>query len=64
MWKWLFLGFLLHVSWANAEDKLSVYVWSNSMPASTVKAFEARCHCRVEQSFYGDNEELLAKLAA
>ncbi|HET9701650.1 MAG TPA: spermidine/putrescine ABC transporter substrate-binding protein, partial [Burkholderiales bacterium] len=29
-----------------------------------MKAFEARCRCRLAQDYFGDNEEMLAKLAA
>lgn len=34
------------------------------MSSETVKRFEQYCDCRVVQSFYGDNEEMLAKLSA
>ncbi|MDF0605953.1 spermidine/putrescine ABC transporter substrate-binding protein [Neisseriaceae bacterium TC5R-5] len=34
------------------------------MSDATIKQFEKSCQCRVQQDFYSDNEEMLAKLAA
>ncbi|GGI20072.1 ABC transporter substrate-binding protein [Oxalicibacterium faecigallinarum] len=49
---------------AQAQDKLHLYNWNNYLADATVKAFEASCKCQLVQSYYGDNEEMLAKLAA
>jgi spermidine/putrescine transport system substrate-binding protein len=49
---------------ALAADKLHLYNWNNYIAPETVKRFEAECKCEVVQTYYSDNEELLAKLAA
>ncbi len=47
-----------------AADELHLYNWNNYIAPETVTRFEASCKCKVVQSYYGDNEEMLAKLAA
>jgi spermidine/putrescine transport system substrate-binding protein len=49
---------------AAAADQLHLYNWNNYIAPETVKRFEASCKCEVVQTYYSDNEELLAKLAA
>ena len=49
---------------ARAEDVLRLFNWNNYITEASVKAFEARCQCRLAQDYYADNEEMLAKLAA
>ncbi len=49
---------------APAQDKLHLYNWNNYIAPETVERFEAFCKCEVVQTYYSDNEELLAKLAA
>lgn len=49
---------------AAAKDQLHLYNWNNYIAPETVKRFEERCKCEVIQTYYSDNEELLAKLAA
>ena len=49
---------------AHAADQLHLYNWNNYIAPETVKRFEAFCKCEVVQTYYSDNEELLAKLAA
>src|SRR5512147_2573584 len=49
---------------AAAADQLHLYNWNNYIAPETVKRFEAECKCEVVQTYYSDNEELLAKLAA
>ncbi len=49
---------------ALAADQLHLYNWNNYIAPETVKRFEALCKCEVVQTYYSDNEELLAKLAA
>jgi spermidine/putrescine transport system substrate-binding protein len=47
-----------------AKDQLHLYNWNNYIAPETVKRFEEFCKCEVVQTYYSDNEELLAKLAA
>ncbi|MEO5702036.1 MAG: spermidine/putrescine ABC transporter substrate-binding protein [Casimicrobiaceae bacterium] len=49
---------------AAAADQLHLYNWNNYIAAETIKRFEAQCKCEVVQTYYSDNEEMLAKLAA
>jgi spermidine/putrescine transport system substrate-binding protein len=49
---------------AFGADQLHLYNWNNYIAPETVKRFEAQCKCEVVQTYYSDNEELLAKLAA
>jgi spermidine/putrescine transport system substrate-binding protein len=49
---------------AAAADKLHLYNWNNYIAPETVKRFEEFCKCEVVQTYYSDNDELLAKLAA
>ena len=49
---------------ALAQDKLHLYNWNNYIAPETVKRFEQECKCQVVQTYYSDNDELLAKLAA
>ncbi|MCC7328223.1 MAG: spermidine/putrescine ABC transporter substrate-binding protein [Burkholderiales bacterium] len=49
---------------ALAKDPLHLYNWNNYIAPETVKRFEEQCNCEVVQTYYSDNEELLAKLAA
>jgi len=46
------------------EDVLNVYNWNDYIAPETVGRFEKLCHCKLKQSYFSDNEELLAKLAA
>ena len=64
--KKLALSALLALTWgsAMAEDVLHIYNWNNALSADTAKRFEQSCKCRLVQDYYGDNEEMLAKLAA
>ncbi|HQU50948.1 MAG TPA: spermidine/putrescine ABC transporter substrate-binding protein [Casimicrobiaceae bacterium] len=58
------LAALVAVAPAGAADRLHLYNWNNYIAPETVKRFEAECKCEVVQTYYSDNEELLAKLAA
>ncbi len=49
---------------ALAADQLHLYNWNNYIAPETIKRFEQSCSCEVVQTYYSDNEELLAKLAA
>ncbi|OGS83131.1 MAG: spermidine/putrescine ABC transporter substrate-binding protein [Gallionellales bacterium GWA2_59_43] len=61
---WRAIAFLLVIGHAQAAEKLHLYNWNNYISAETIARFEAQCDCRVEQDYYSDNEEMLAKLAA
>jgi spermidine/putrescine transport system substrate-binding protein len=54
----------LLASTAAGEDVLRLFNWNNYISEASVKAFEARCKCRLAQDYFTDNEEMLAKLAA
>jgi spermidine/putrescine transport system substrate-binding protein len=43
---------------------LQLFNWNNYIAPQTVRHFEALCDCRVEQDYFSDNVEMLAKLAA
>jgi spermidine/putrescine transport system substrate-binding protein len=43
---------------------LQLFNWNNYIAPETVQHFEALCDCHVEQDYFSDNEEMLAKLAA
>jgi spermidine/putrescine transport system substrate-binding protein len=47
-----------------AKDQLHLYNWNNYIAPETIARFEQSCNCEVVQTYYSDNEELLAKLAA
>jgi spermidine/putrescine transport system substrate-binding protein len=49
---------------AMAKDQLHFFNWNNYVAQETIQRFEAFCKCEVVQTYYSDNEELLAKLAA
>jgi spermidine/putrescine transport system substrate-binding protein len=55
---------LAFVPLAGARDQLHLYNWNNYIAPETIKRFEGVCQCEVVQTYYSDNEELLAKLAA
>jgi spermidine/putrescine transport system substrate-binding protein len=57
-------AFALSGAPALAADQLHLYNWNNYIAPETIKRFEAQCKCEVVQTYYSDNEELLAKLAA
>ncbi|OQW84387.1 MAG: spermidine/putrescine ABC transporter substrate-binding protein [Proteobacteria bacterium ST_bin16] len=43
---------------------LQLFNWNNYIAPETIERFEAQCDCHVEQDYFSDNEEMLAKLAA
>ena len=59
-----FMFSLASTAVAASGDQLHLYNWNNYIAPETVKRFEAECKCEVVQTYYSDNEELLAKLAA
>src|SRR5262252_514060 len=58
------LASLLVASTAVAKDQFHLYNWNNYIAPETIKRFEDFFKCEVVQTYYSDNEELLAKLAA
>src|SRR5947207_15504814 len=60
----LLLVLMLFASAATAKDEFHLYNWNNYISPETIKRFEDSCKCEVVQTYYSDNEELLAKLAA
>ena len=63
----LLLGLLLALGLGacsqKKEDVLHLYNWNQYIAPETVKRFEEACGCKVEQAFYADNSELMAKIA-
>jgi spermidine/putrescine transport system substrate-binding protein len=49
---------------AFGADTLHIYNWNNYIAPETLDRFKQFCKCEVVYDTYGDNEELLAKLAA
>src|SRR5437899_12167691 len=60
----LAIVFALSSGAALAAEQLHLYNWNNYIAPETIKRFEEFCKCEVVQTYYSDNEELLAKLAA
>lgn len=61
----LFAALLTLCATAQAKDDvLHLYNWNQYIDPQTVARFEKVCNCKVKQSYYGDNEEMVAKLAA
>ncbi len=48
----------------DAPKTLYLFNRKNYIAPQTIARFEAFCNCRVEQDYYSDNEEMLAKMAA
>ena len=57
------LALLLAAAPAVAKDEFHLYNWNNYIAPETIKRFEAFCNCAVVQTYYGSNEELLARVA-
>jgi spermidine/putrescine transport system substrate-binding protein len=64
MRKFLLVLMLLSAPVLAKEDVLNLYNWNQYIAPETVARFEKQCGCKVKQTYYSDNEELLAKLAA
>ncbi|MBB5193039.1 spermidine/putrescine transport system substrate-binding protein [Silvimonas terrae] len=62
--KKLLIALCLITGVARADNVLHVFNWNNAISDDTVKAFEAQCKCKVEATYYGSVEEMLAKLSA
>jgi spermidine/putrescine transport system substrate-binding protein len=46
----------------NRQKTLSLLVWEGYADPSFVKGFEEKCHCKVQASYMGSSDELVAKL--
>lgn len=58
------LALLVSLPVAAKDDVLHLYNWNNYMSDETIKRFEDFCKCKVKQTYYSDNDEMLAKLQA
>ena len=59
----LFLVLLLAGAAAQAKDDvLHLYNWNQYIAPETVQRFEKACKCKLNQSYYSDNSELMAKV--
>lgn len=58
------LAFAQAVAAAERLPVLHLYNWNNYIAEATIARFERECGCRVQQDYYTDNEEMLAKLEA
>jgi spermidine/putrescine transport system substrate-binding protein len=47
---------------AAQNQVLHLYNWNQYIAPETVARFEKSCKCKVEQSYYGDNTELMARV--
>ncbi len=46
------------------DDVVNVYNWNDYIAPETVERFEKSCACKLKQTYFSDNEEMMAKLAA
>ena len=47
---------------AEKEEILHLYNWNQYIAPETIERFEKACECKVQQTFYSDNSELMAKI--
>jgi spermidine/putrescine transport system substrate-binding protein len=59
----LLFAFAARGAWAQASE-LHLFNWNDYIAPETVERFQQACKCKVVQTYYSDNEELVAKLAA
>lgn len=64
MKKFVFLLLSWMAAIAHGEGTLYLYNWNNYISEQTAARFESWCGCRLQQDYYSDNEEMLAKLEA
>jgi len=58
------LALVVSLPVAAKDDVLHLYNWNNYISEETIKRFEEYCKCKVKQTYYSDNDEMLAKLQA
>ncbi len=64
MKKLLCLLWLLSLPALAKDDVLHLYNWNDYLAPETLARFEKACSCKVQQTYFSDNEEMMAKLAA
>ena len=64
MRKLLCLLWLLSLPALAKEDVLHLYNWNDYIAPETLARFEKSCSCKVQQTYFSDNEEMMAKLTA
>ena len=47
-----------------AVNNLNLFIGSNYIADETISRYEKSCNCHLEQNFFNDNEEMLAKIIA
>src|SRR3954465_8559236 len=62
LWLLLIIVAALGTISCNRQKTLSLLVWEGYADPSFVKGFEARCQCKVQASYMGSSDELMAKL--
>ena len=55
---------LFFISKIYANDTMNLFIGSNYIAQNTITSFEQDCKCHLEQSYFNDNEEMLAKIMA
>jgi spermidine/putrescine transport system substrate-binding protein len=63
VWIALLLALAAPGAFAQAKE-LHLFNWNDYIAPETVERFQQSCKCKVVQTYYSDNEELVAKLAA
>lgn len=62
----ILLIFLLSfsVNLVQSEEILNIYIGSNYIAKDTITRLQQLCNCHISQSYFNDNEEMLAKIVA
>ena len=58
------LLWLLSLPAVAKDEVLNLYNWNDYIAPETIERFQKFCNCKVKQTYFSDNEEMLAKLAA
>jgi spermidine/putrescine transport system substrate-binding protein len=64
MKKLLCLLALLSLPALAKDEVLNLYNWNDYIAPETIERFQKFCNCQVKQTYFSDNEEMMAKLAA
>lgn len=65
MKKFLLMMFgITSISIASAKETMNLYIGTNYIADSTIASFQKECNCTLNQSYFNDNGEMLAKMAA
>lgn len=49
---------------ASAKDVMNLYIGTNYIADATIASYQKECNCSLVQSYFNDNGEMLAKMAA